>query len=155
VILNVSELWKEHAEYVLKICSRYLKSAQAAEDVRQEVFLKIINSKKNFKEESSIRTWLYAITFRCCVDYFRTMKKQHEIMDNYRRMENVCLNDSQSPIWEVNDISVMPCPISQLFVELYYGDGLSREEIAQIFGVSVTHVHKRIQIGIHQLRKFV
>jgi RNA polymerase sigma-70 factor (ECF subfamily) len=125
-----------------------------AEDIRQEVFLKIISSKEIFKKQSSVKTWLYAITYNCCMDYFRNIKKQRNIMEELLE-EKKCLRDSHSPIWKVNDISEMPCPISQLFVELHFGDDWSKEEISQVFGFSLDHVNKKMQIGIQQLCEVV
>jgi DNA-directed RNA polymerase specialized sigma24 family protein len=89
------------------------------------------------------------------MDYFRTAKKQKDIMNEYLQKEKLCLSDSQSPIWKVNNASEMPCPISQLFIELYFEDGWSKEEIAQVFGFRVDHINKRIQAGIKQLQKMM
>jgi RNA polymerase sigma-70 factor (ECF subfamily) len=153
--MNISELWQENADFVLRVCMRFVDSMAAAEDIRQEVFLKVINSEKPFKERSSIRTWLYSITYNCCMDYFREQRRQQEITDEFSRAGTFYLKDSQSPVWEVNDISEMPSPLSQLFVELCFGEGWNREEIAQVFGFSVDYVGKKIQAGLRQLRKMI
>ncbi len=153
--MNISELWQKNADFVLKVSLRFVDSMAEAEDIRQEVFLRVINSENPFKEQSSMKTWLYSITFNCCMDYFREMKRQQQITDEFSRRETFYLNDSQSPTWAVNDVSEVLCPLSQLFVELCFGEGWSREEIAQIFGFSVNYVSKRIQIGLQQLRKMI
>jgi RNA polymerase sigma-70 factor (ECF subfamily) len=153
--MNISVLWKENADFVLKICLRLVKDEAAAKDVRQEVFLKIMNSKKSFKNKASVKTWLYSIAFRCCVDYFRKIKKQRYVKDGYFHKQDSCLNDSLSPVWQVNNISEMPCPLSQLFVELFFGEDWSYEEIAQVFGLSITSVRKRMQTGLKELRKII
>jgi RNA polymerase sigma-70 factor (ECF subfamily) len=153
--MNIQTLWKENSDFVLKICLRYVNSIAEAEDIRQDVFLKIITSQNIFKKQSSVKTWLYSITHNCCMDYFRTVKRQRSVTKEYLRKEKFCMNDSRSPIWKVNKISEMPCPISQLFIELHFGDGWSKEEIAQVFGFTVDHINKRMQIGIQQLRKMI
>lgn len=153
--MDVLQIWKDNAGYVLNLCERYLRDPEMAEDVRQEVFLKIINNVRAFKSRSAVRTWLYAITFRCCVDYFRLKKKQELIMEEFMRTETFYLNDCQSPIWEVNRISRTQCPISQLFIELHYGEGWEREEIAAVFGYSIAHVNKKIQTGVQYLQKLI
>jgi len=153
--MNIQTIWKENANFVLKMCLRYVNSVAEAEDIRQEVFLKIMSSKKIFKKQSSIKTWLYSITYNCCMDFFRVAKRHKNMVNQYLREEKICLHDSHSPIWKVNNASEMPCPISQLFVELYFGDGWSKEEIAQVFGFSLDHVNKRVQMGIQQLQKMI
>jgi RNA polymerase sigma-70 factor (ECF subfamily) len=151
--MNISELWAENAEYVLKICERFVKDPAMAEDIRQEVFFKILSSTEPFKEQSSVKTWLYSITFRCCIDYFRTRKRQKQIEEEYLLQGNLFLRDSQFPVWTVGKASEMPCPISQLFVELIFEEGWSNNEIAAVFGFSKGYVNKKIQEGIEQLQK--
>jgi RNA polymerase sigma-70 factor (ECF subfamily) len=158
--LDISKLWKEYADYVLKVCLRYVKNIDAAKDIRQEVFFNIIIGKEHFKEESSVKTWLYSIAFNNCMSYFRTIKKQHKIEEFIIKeeilcTENLCLSDSKFPIWAVNKISEMQCPISQLFVELHFGEGWSKKDIGQVFGFSIAKVANRIQKGIEQLRNAI
>jgi len=153
--MDISELWAENADYVLKICERFVRNPAMAEDIRQEVFFKILSSTEHFKEQSSVKTWLYSITYRCCVDYFRTRKRQRQIEEECLRQENLFLKDSQSPVWTVGKASGMPCPISQLFVELVFDEGWSSEEIAAVFGFSKGYVNKKIQEGIEQLQKSI
>ncbi|MCL2207504.1 MAG: sigma-70 family RNA polymerase sigma factor [Fibromonadales bacterium] len=153
--MNISELWQENADFVLKVVQRYVNMQSVAEDIRQEVFLRIITSGDSFRELSSVRTWLYTITFRCCMDYYRDEKRNQEIIDEYKLTAPLVFHDSNSPIWQVNNISEMLCPISQLFVELYFGEGWSREEISQVFGYHADYVSKKIQIGVQQLQKVI
>jgi len=153
--MNISELWQENADFVLKVVQRYVNVSAAAEDIRQEVFLRIINSGESFRELSSVKTWLYTITFRCCMDYYREEKRYQEILDEYKLTAPLVFQDSNSPIWKVNDISEMLCPISQLFVELYFGEGWSKEEIGHIFGYHYDYVSRKIQNGVQQLQKVV
>jgi len=153
--MNIQTIWKENADFVLKACMRFVNTVAEAEDIRQEVFLKIWNSKKNFKKQSSIKTWLYSIVRNCCMDYFRIAGRHKTMVYEFLREEKLCLRDSHSPLWRVNKICEMPCPISQLFVELHFGEGWSKEEIAQVFGFSLDLVNKRIQTGVQQLQKIL
>jgi RNA polymerase sigma factor, sigma-70 family len=153
--MNIQTIWNENADFVLKMCLRYVNNIAEAEDIRQEVFFRVLSSKKNFKNQSSIKTWLYSITYNCCMDFFRIARRHRNMVNQYLQEEKLCLRDSHSPIWKVNNAAEMPCPISQLFVELYFGDGWSKEEIAQVFGFGLDHVNKRVQTGIQQLQKML
>ncbi|MCL2260628.1 MAG: sigma-70 family RNA polymerase sigma factor [Fibromonadales bacterium] len=149
--MNVSELWLENADFVLKVSQRYMSSLAEAEDIRQEVFLRIINSGVPFMEQSDVKTWLYTITYHCCMDYYREERRQRQILNVYSFTEPLVAKDSQAPVWVVDKISEIVCPVSQLFVELSYGEGWSREEIARIFGYSFEYVCKKIRMGLQQL----
>ena len=153
--MNIIKLWEKNADYVLGVCKHYTKNTDIAEDIRQEVFLKIINSKESFNKESNIKTWLYAISYRCCIDYFREERRQKEIFDECSVTAVFCVKDVDFPMWKVNDMSRTHCPISQLMAELHYGEGWSRQELATIFGFSITQVHKKIQAVLCGLQKFL
>ena len=42
-----------------------------AEDISQEVFLKVFRSFGTFKRDAKIGSWLYRITYNACIDYLR------------------------------------------------------------------------------------
>jgi len=153
--MNISELWDENAEFVLRVCERFVRNPAMAKDIRQEVFFKILSSTETFKDQSAVKTWLYSIAYHCCVDYFRTRKKEKQIEDEWLLQGNLFLRDSQSPVWTVGKASGMPCPISQLFVELVFGEGWSIDEVAAVFGFSKRYVNRKIQEGIDQLQNSI
>jgi len=153
--MNISELWAENAEFVLRVCERFVKNPAMAKDIRQEVFFKILSSTETFKDQSAVKTWLYSITYHCCIDYFRTRRKQKQIEEEWLLQGNLFLRDSQAPVWTVGKASGMPCPISQLFVELVFGEGWTADEVAAVFGFSKGYVNKKIQEGIDQLQSSI
>jgi DNA-directed RNA polymerase specialized sigma24 family protein len=153
--MNISELWAENAEFVLKICERFVRNPAMAKDIRQEVFFKILSSTETFKDQAAVKTWLYSITYHCCVDYFRTRRKQKQIEDEWLLQGGLFLRDSQAPVWTVGKASEMPCPISQLFVELVFGEGWTTDEISAVFGFSKRYVNKKIQEGLDQLQNSI
>jgi len=153
--MNISELWAENADFVLRVCERFVKNPAMAKDIRQEVFFKILSSTETFKDQSAVKTWLYSITYHCCVDYFRTRRKQKQIEEEWLLQGNLFLRDSQAPVWTVGKASGMPCPISQLFVELVFGEGWTADEVAAVFGFSKGYVNKKIQEGIDQLQSSI
>jgi len=153
--MNTRDIWRENSAFVLKVCLRYVENMEEAEDLRQEVFLKIMSSKHKFRNKSHIKTWLYSIIRNCCMDFFRMAKRHKTMVNEYFQEKTLCLRDSHSPIWKVNKVSEMPCPISQLFIELHFGDGWSKEEIAQVFGFSLDHVNKRMLTGLQELQKLL
>jgi len=153
--MNISELWAENADFVLKTCERFVKNPAMAKDIRQEVFFKILSSTETFKDQSAVKTWLYSITYHCCVDYYRARRKQKQIEDEWLLQEDLFLRDSQSPVWTVGKASGMPCPISQLFVELVFDEDWTTDEISAVFGFSKRYVNKKIQEGIDQLQSSI
>jgi len=54
----------------------FLQNETDAEDVMQEVFVEVFRSIKNFKEESSLSTWIYRITINKCIDFSAHKKRK-------------------------------------------------------------------------------
>jgi RNA polymerase sigma factor (sigma-70 family) len=75
--LALENLVKKHQHYIYNVALKFTLSPFDAEDITQEVLIKMITNLANFKEESDFRTWLYRITF----NHFLKMKKYS--LENY------------------------------------------------------------------------
>jgi RNA polymerase sigma factor (sigma-70 family) len=60
-----------HQHFIYNIALKMMGSVQDAQDITQEILIKIITKLSQFKKESNFRTWLYRITF----NHFLQMKK--------------------------------------------------------------------------------
>ncbi len=64
-------LIKKHQHYIYNVALKFVLSPYDAEDITQEVLIKVITNLGSFKGESNFRTWLYRITF----NHFMKLKK--------------------------------------------------------------------------------
>ncbi|WHH59938.1 sigma-70 family RNA polymerase sigma factor [Petroclostridium sp. X23] len=69
------QLIENYQKKVFNIAYRILGNPDDASDMAQEVFLKVYKSISNFKEESSLSTWIYRIATNVCLDEVRKRKK--------------------------------------------------------------------------------
>lgn len=67
---------RDYEKKVYNIALKMVKDPTLACDISQEVFLKIFQALPSFKENSSLSTWIYRITFNACIDYQRKMKRE-------------------------------------------------------------------------------
>ena len=63
-------------EKVFNTAVNFLQNQQDAEDAAQEVFIQVYNSIGQFKENSTLSTWIYRITITKCLDHTRSKKRQ-------------------------------------------------------------------------------
>ena len=61
----------EHGSAVLAFCLRVLQNRQAAEDIRQQVFLEAYRDITRFEGRSTLRTWLFRIAANRCKDLLK------------------------------------------------------------------------------------
>lgn len=61
--------------YVYKVALKYLHSKEDAEDLMQEVFIKLYKNLKDFKFKSNFKTYLYRITINSACNYYKQKKR--------------------------------------------------------------------------------
>ena len=130
-----------------------------ADDVTQQVFLKLFTAIRQFRGESEFTTWLYRLVVNACLDERRRRRRllpwgETVAMSNpsekkpqekqYARRE---VSDAvQAAIGELK-------PKFRLPILLKYIEGLSYEEIASVMGCSKGTVASRLNRGHSQLAK--
>ncbi len=63
---------QRYLDTVFRVAYNYLKSAADADDVTQNVFLKLLNEKKVFENDSHIKNWLIRVTINECKNLVRS-----------------------------------------------------------------------------------
>jgi RNA polymerase sigma-70 factor (ECF subfamily) len=75
-------LVKKHKTPIYNFILRLVRSSSAAEDLVQDVFVKVVQSAVDFKHESRFSTWAYAIARNICIDHLRKMSfRNHASLD--------------------------------------------------------------------------
>ncbi len=65
----------EYTDMVYNLGLNFLNNRQDAEEVTQDVFMKVFTKMEStFRNESSIKTWIYRITVRTCLDKIKSRK---------------------------------------------------------------------------------
>ena len=87
--LAFQQLVMKYDRHVLNIAYSYRNNKDEADDIYQEVFLRVYKGLKNFQSRSKFSTWLYRITVNVCIEQKRKEKvRDHESLDNYSDGEN-------------------------------------------------------------------
>lgn len=77
-----AQLVRRHQRPVYNFCLRQLKQPNVAEDVTQEVFLRLVQNAAEFKHEARFATWLYTIARNLCIDQLRkAAHRRHPSLD--------------------------------------------------------------------------
>jgi len=67
-------LYERYVQMVFKKCKSFSKNSQEAEDLCQDIFIKLMGKIESFNGSSKFSTWLYAFTFNHCVNYHQRNK---------------------------------------------------------------------------------
>lgn len=117
---------QNHQKALFAIAFQYCRNRQDAEDVVQDVFLKLCRSDEDFRSEEYLRYWLIRVTVNRCKDLLRNPFRRLRV--GFEEAEAV-LSSPQEHDTEVFD-AVMALPLRyREVVMLYYFQGYSAPQI--------------------------
>ena len=144
---KLSEWIEMYADAILKTCYLYLSDLQQAEDAMQDTWIKAWKHMDDLERDHirSEKAWLLRIAINTCKDYRRTAWFRHidrkraleDLPDRFTMTEPV----NRSMTWIVMDL---PDKYKRV-VLLYFYQGLTIRETAEVLGMSTTTVHRRLQ----------
>ena len=92
-----SEYAQKYIDTVYRVAFSMLKNPHDADDVTQEVFLKLYTARGEFQSEAHVKNWLVKVTVNTCRNVFRTPWRKVEDIEEYaqtwplrRRSRAIC-----------------------------------------------------------------
>lgn len=82
-------LYERYIFKVFNTCLSFSNNNQGAEDICQDIFLKLLDKIHTFKGASKFSTWLYSFTYNHCVNYFHRNKVK-KFEKNTSNIEQIC-----------------------------------------------------------------
>ncbi len=160
----------KYKDSLINFIYRFIGNRTDAEDIAQEVFLKIYKSKESYEPKAKFSTWLYTIASHLCVDYLRKRKiktlplyypknsgeeeKIREIADGSQILPDVLFERKQNN--ETIKTALFSLPDKQrIALTLRVYDDKSYEEIAKIIGCSVSAVESLLFRARQKLKKII
>lgn len=125
-----------------------------ADDLLQEVFIKIHAHIDQLKDHTKIRSWMVQITKNVVTDYFRSLKKEHQ--NSFEQPIDVAVDDSEDMMTEaIQDMLKMMDKLPPKYCEALCAtelDGMSQKDYAAKLGISYTAAKSRVQRARRMLR---
>ena len=147
-------LYDRYAKMVYNKCRGFSKRDDEAEDLAQDIFLKLFVKLKTFKGNSKFSTWLYAFTYNHCVNYVNrnTAKKIEKqsvdathIQDSGYSIEDNDNDINQLKVDKLKEALELITPEEKMILLLKYQDSLSIKELADAFDIGESAVKMRLK----------
>ena len=147
---QIEKLIDLYGNDVLRIANMYIKNTTVAEDIFQEVFLKVTKKLHLFNNNSSERTWIIRITINTCKDYLKSAWKTKVIpSENIIDISETKNPDTQVINTEKSDTifyEILNLPlIYKDVIILYYYKSFSTLEIAKILNIPEATIRTRLK----------
>ena len=75
--LIVKQYWRK----VFNVAYKFVGKHDEAEDLAQDIFLKIFKSLDTFDRRANFQTWLISVSRNLCIDHYRSVRKERETID--------------------------------------------------------------------------
>ncbi len=72
---------RQHWRKVFNIAYKFVGKHDEAEDLTQDVFLKIFKSLNTFDRRANFQTWLISVSRNLCIDHYRAVRKERETIN--------------------------------------------------------------------------
>lgn len=145
-------IMNEHRKMVFSIAMQILNNTETAEDITQDVFVKIYFGLSKFDYKSKLSTWIYKIAYNTAISAKRKLKDSHEYSDIAPDM--LILNQDYD--WEKeNNLQKIALIVKSLkeedriIIMLFYYENNSVDDISKIMNISISNV----KVRLHRIRK--
>jgi RNA polymerase sigma-70 factor (ECF subfamily) len=75
------DIVRQHRRKVFNIAYKFTGRHDEAEDLTQDIFLKIFKSLHTFDRRANFQTWLVSVSRNLCIDHYRSVRKERETID--------------------------------------------------------------------------
>jgi RNA polymerase sigma-70 factor (ECF subfamily) len=159
-----AELVRKYQSRVLTLAARILDNRSEAEDVAQDIFVKIFQSLHDFRGASRFSTWLYRITVNHCLNYIRRRTRQQQTLVVTEPGEWMQESSPSSPYktleqkerWTLVQAKLQVLsPEHRTIILLRDFEGLSYEEIADVLQLESGTVKSRLHRARMELKSLL
>lgn len=160
-------LIQRHTKSVLYFVARFCGFGSEAEDVTQEVFIKVWKNLKKFDKTKKFKTWLYRIARNTAIDHLRTKKQLVDLNkfsedeeDGWGELPDFTPSafDSLVVREQVDKVQAAIAELPEIYrtvLDLYFREELSLAEIAEVLDEPVDTIKSRHRRGVVKLKEQV
>ncbi len=143
---------------VLALAYRITGSAEDAEDVRQNAFIRVYNGLASFDGKAEFSTWLYRVVVNLCRDGLRSRGAGARMMERHADRQRRAQSTDSAPDAEgetsqvvAHAVEALPPDEREVLVLRHYHD-MKFPQIADILGAPVTTLKSRMLRALQRLR---
>ena len=152
---DIEQIYTEYRDRVMGYIYARLRSSADAEDLCQDVFVKLNKKLDSFDSgKASISTWIYSITRNSVIDFYRGSHPHEEIDENMAQDgtvdDSLLNNETLEELAEA--LEKLPAELREIVVLRYY-DGMPLTEIAKKMNMSYGMIKLRHSAALELIRK--
>ena len=141
---------EQYIDVVYRATLSYCKNKSDAEDIVQNTFVKLLKSDMEFKDDEHIRKWLIKVAMNECKNMWKSFWHKNITSFDELDKEPEYENSNEKELFE--EVMKLPKKYS-VVLHLYYYEGYSVKEIAQILEITESNVQTRLMRARNKLKE--
>ena len=152
---------KKYEQKIYWLIRRYVNDHNDADDLMQEVFIKIWKGLANFREDSQLYTWMFRIASNECVNFHRKNKQKVQVpIEDVNEQEFINqVGDNPmdgNKIQQKLQLAIDTLPEKQKMVfHLKYYQEMKYEDMSQLLGTSVGALKASFHIAVKKIENYL
>jgi len=148
---------------VFNVAYKFVGRQDEAEDLTQDIFLKLFKSLKTFDRRANFSTWLISVSRNLCIDHYRSMRREHDVVTHDVDVVTLArpsgLDSPQVALEQRDRVALLRAALDKLAPSLRTAvmlrdiQELSYQEIAEKLDVPEGTVKSRINRGRTELAR--
>jgi RNA polymerase sigma-70 factor, ECF subfamily len=151
--LTTEHAWEVFHSQIKQFALKYTHNEDIADDILQEVFIKIHTHIETLKDEKKLQTWLYQIARHTIYDHYRQQKHIVALPDTFDVPEEQEQEDIEQTLLPSITAMVdrLPEPYREAIILTEY-EGRTQKELAEYLGISLSGAKSRVQRAREKLK---
>ncbi|MCA9728365.1 MAG: sigma-70 family RNA polymerase sigma factor, partial [Candidatus Eisenbacteria bacterium] len=157
-------LVKRHQTRVLNMAYQFTSDSSQAEDLAQDVFVRLYESLDHYQEGRPFKTWFNSLARNLCIDHYRKRRKERSVVDKpvdefHDLAADVESSDEEVERRERREMLLVALdrlgPVSREAIVLKDFQGMSHEEMADQAGVPIGTMKSRVSRARAELARII
>jgi len=156
-------LVERHRSMVYRVAYQFAGNHYDAEDIAQEVFIKVYRSLDKFRQDAQLSSWMYRIVMNACIDHRRRQspagstpfgeEAEHKLLNTPEETPDPENRAYAGELGQVLEAEINRLPQGQRIVFIMrHHQGLKLGEIAEALGLAEGTVKRQLHAAVHRLR---
>jgi len=148
----VETVWTDFGNTLRRFILKRVGDEQAAEDILQDVFMKIHAGIGRLNDEGQLQGWVYQIARNAVVDYYRKTHRAQDLPDDLPAPEDDGADVERQLARSLRAmVEQLPAEYREALILTAF-EGLTQKEVAERLGLSLSGAKSRVQRGREKLR---
>ena len=157
-------LVQRHRSMVYRVAYQFAGNHHDAEDIAQEVFIKVYRSLDRFRQDAQLTSWMYRIVMNACIDHRRRQRLAVAAPFGEEAEQRMLNTPEERPdpeerayageLGQVLESEIGRLPNGQRVVfVMRHHQGMKLSEIAEALGLAEGTVKRQLHAAVHRLRQ--